>query len=343
MDKNKLTRITWIDYVRCIAILLVLLIHSFEQTGVSDLVSISIFASIGRLGVPLFLMISGALMLPKVLQYSISEYFQRYTKRIIQFVLLLFGYAVITNLIHILFIKREVIEYPLHFLINNNGITAKGVAVHLWYMRVITVLYILLPLLARFVRPLKSRTLCAWIALCMLPFIVSKELCSIKLLSSVFPYIGYFLLGYLISNRVDFKTKSNNIILISSLVLITSILVACIIDLRFNGADFFRLHWYSSSYTVPISSVALFILLRELFEKYSTCPPIIANLSKCAFGIYLSHYIILLGIERFVLSTCHFSLKSASLIAIYTFLTWIFSWGITAVLIRVPYLRKIVY
>lgn len=342
MVKNKFVRITWIDYVRCIAILLVILMHSSEQAGVSDLFSRSLLSSIGRLGVPLFLMISGALMLPKVFQYSISEYFLRYTKRIIQFVLLLFGYAVITNLIHISFIKGEVIECPLHFLINNNGITAKGVAVHLWYMRVITVLYILLPFLSRFVKPLKSFTLCAWIGICMLPFILSKELCSIKLLSTVFPYIGYFVLGYIISNRVEIKTRSKNIMLISSLVLIISILVAYIIDLRFNGVDFFHFHWYSSSFTILISSIALFILLRELFEKYSTCPPIIANLSKCSFGIYLSHYIILLVIKDLVSSSCHFSLNGAILIVFYFFLSCFFAWGITSVLIRVPYLRKIV-
>ena len=78
MVKNKFVRITWIDYVRCIAILLVILMHASEQAGVSDLFSRSLLSSIGRLGVPLFLMISGALMLPKVFQYSISEYSSRY-------------------------------------------------------------------------------------------------------------------------------------------------------------------------------------------------------------------------------------------------------------------------
>lgn len=342
MPKTKLSRITWIDYVRCVAILLVILMHASEQSGLSDLASISIMSSIGRLGVPLFLMISGALMLPKVFQYSIPEYFGRYTQRIIQFVLLLFGYALITNLTYILFIEGAVIDNPLHFLIHNNGITAKGVAGHIWYMRVITVLYILLPFLAKCIIPLKSRAVCVWIVLCILPFILSNELNSIKLLSRVFPYIGYFILGYLICNRTNFKTKSKNVILISSLVLIISILAALITDLQLNGADFFRFHWYTSSCSILISSIALFILLRELFGAYSTCPPIIANLAKCSFGIYLSHYIILLGIRDFTLSMCGVSLNASILMVIYTFLSLIFSWGVTAVLMRIPYMRKIV-
>jgi len=69
-------RIKWIDLVRAIAILLVILCHTTEniyEMKLESMTSLSLqsrifcFASFtaGRLGVPLFLMITGSLLLPR--------------------------------------------------------------------------------------------------------------------------------------------------------------------------------------------------------------------------------------------------------------------------------------
>ncbi|WP_434082058.1 acyltransferase family protein [Escherichia coli] len=58
-------RIFWLDAARAIAIILVVFTHAHERAGIHSEMLRSFFYSIDRLGVPLFFMISGGLILPK--------------------------------------------------------------------------------------------------------------------------------------------------------------------------------------------------------------------------------------------------------------------------------------
>ena len=74
--KRKKTRIRWIDLARAVAILLVVLCHATEsvyQLNLENMTSLSFQSRVfgfacftaGRLGVPLFLMITGSLLLSR--------------------------------------------------------------------------------------------------------------------------------------------------------------------------------------------------------------------------------------------------------------------------------------
>lgn len=333
------TRTVWIDITRALAILSVVLMHAYEQAEVENLACSSIESSLGRIGVPLFLMISGALMFPKACQYSICGYFRKYAKRIIQFLLLLAGYSLFTNLVNVLFIQGESISNVVSFLLNNNGLTGKGVAVHMWYLRDIAGLYIILPFLVRCLVPRGNWFVCFVIALCFLS-IVSQTISDIKILSFVLPYIGYFILGYLVVCRLHLDNRRVAVIF-SALLIASGLLSALFIDLWNNGIQQ-RLHWYSSSFTILISSLGCLIFLREIFKNCHSCSPVVASLSKCSFGIYLSHYLFLLLCKDFICNTFGDSINDHILTGIYFFVPLTVSWACTAWIIRIPYLRKIV-
>lgn len=63
-------RILWMDLARFFAIILVVFTHAQEQANNNDLTvgSLSIFYSIHRIGVPLFFLLTGSLVLTKLAQ-----------------------------------------------------------------------------------------------------------------------------------------------------------------------------------------------------------------------------------------------------------------------------------
>ncbi|MDD6466906.1 MAG: acyltransferase family protein [Erysipelotrichaceae bacterium] len=90
---NKNNRIYYLDVLRVIACLSVIMVHSSAPYVVKNIGSFNflignIFNSITRIGVPLFVMISGALMLDKNYQFSIEKLMKHITR---MFVFLVFG------------------------------------------------------------------------------------------------------------------------------------------------------------------------------------------------------------------------------------------------------------
>ena len=78
------SRIHYLDLLRGIAIVLVVALHTYQRVPV---------AFQGRyflgMGVPLFLIISGSLVIPRADKMGIKEFYGRYSKRLIQFVVLI--------------------------------------------------------------------------------------------------------------------------------------------------------------------------------------------------------------------------------------------------------------
>lgn len=77
MEKN---RNFYLDGARTIAILLVVFTHVHEQIGVKNDIIKSIFYSVDRMGVPIFFMLSGGLVLPKLV--GKVDYLKFYTKEL---------------------------------------------------------------------------------------------------------------------------------------------------------------------------------------------------------------------------------------------------------------------
>ena len=77
LEKN---RNFYLDGASTIAILLVVFTHVHEQIGVKNDIIKSIFYSVDRMGVPIFFMLSGGLVLPKLV--GKVDYLKFYTKEL---------------------------------------------------------------------------------------------------------------------------------------------------------------------------------------------------------------------------------------------------------------------
>lgn len=290
-----MNRIYWLDATRAFAILLVVFTHAHEQAGISNEMLRSVFYSIDRLGVPLFFMISGGLILPRL---SNTKMLYFYKKRIPQFIILLVIYSVITNSFMMYSLGNGVVDSFIFSLKNHNGIYPAdyGGAAQMWFMYSIIGMYLIAPFLSKMVTNCSTIEIIYFIIVCILlnqlkttlPLVGVEWGLLYRLGTDMTgPYLVFFLTGYVIINREKDLIKPLSNKLINTFLLILPITALIYIDTT-NGKMNESLHWYSLSIFIYISSVGLLLLIKSVMKKSDN--NIVISLSKASFGIYLSHY-----------------------------------------------------
>lgn len=288
-------RVFWMDAVRAVAICLVVFTHAHERAGIQSQTLKSLFYSIDRLGVPLFLMISGALILPKIVN---ADCFSFYKKRIPQFIVLLIVWSVVTNAVKF-YIDGGGLFDSIHIaVISKNGIypSSYSAATQIWFLYIIIQLYLIAPFLAKLLYNSTNKEICVFLCICIIfnqfkgtVTFLGGDWEALKRMGDDFtgPYIIYFILGYLIVERGVWCGNSKRNLFFNVLLTVLPIIIVVRIDFlsgKINGI----LHWYSDSLFLILSSTGLFLLLRQMFMKSSS--DVLSFISKCSFGIFLTHY-----------------------------------------------------
>lgn len=338
---TKLQPITWIDIMRFSAAFIVVLAHAPDFGG-QPAWAYTFYYSFSRIGVPIFFLISGYLLLSK--QEPISDFFiKRATRIVIPFLVWSIVYDVINS--------QAFAEV---------GITIEGIlkmfiriirgprGAHLWFFYSLIGLYLLTPILRIFVANAKKSEVYYYIALWILvmPILYIVEgLTPIKNGFEVYHtggYVGYLLLGYYLG-----RLENTPQILKVGLVLFT-------VGFLFT----FAVHYYDippqnnelvfrsyPSLNVITMSIGAFLLIKAVAEKASPLFVKIAQQAGIAsLGIYLIHILILEWLMKqgqlWGLETQSYnSFISIPIVAIIAFLL---SWLITYLIQRIPILRTIV-
>ncbi len=167
---NKETREVWVDWMRVIACLMVMIVHSTEPfylggegsriLTLTDARWVSFFDTFVRACVPLFVIASSYLQFP--IHYSTGEFLRRRVVRVvIPFVIWTLVYALYWG---------EPVENLQNLLLNFNY--AAG---HLWFVYMLVGLYLLMPMLSAWAERVSKRDLQFYLALCflttLLPFV----------------------------------------------------------------------------------------------------------------------------------------------------------------------------
>ena len=340
------TRIEWIDLVRAIAILTVLYIHSVDGIYIisSDVIinltmgsRIFQFASLffGRIGVPLFLMITGYLLLDRAYDdEKVNKFWFKNCKMLI-IVTILWSVVYSISLIFITGTSTQV-----------NTVEAGNLFFsHMWYMPMIIGMYLSMPFVSNAVRSFDKRTIFnATIIFTLLAFLlpfISTLLDMAGIHNITIEYcLGfsggiygvYIILGYLVKKEMFKKVSSNKLRL---LALISFAFCVFFQYYTFTiGYDFFL--WYEFPFILT-GSFALFELVSRMksVKFYSQ----VKILSKYSFAVFLIHNLFRLPLLPLIVDL-PFSEPTKALL-LWSLLV-VFSYVAAAIIYRIPKFGKFI-
>ncbi|KRN99855.1 acyltransferase [Companilactobacillus kimchiensis] len=305
---NKSSRIFYLDFIRVIAILLVIFIHvsAIDTTlniGSGQWQITKILNYLAHISVPIFFMISGSLLLNSKKTTSLSyTWKQRIPRVAIPFIL----WSIISPIV--VGIYAHSLSFKNVFSVVKT-ILYQPTSPTLWFMYPLVGIYILSPVIKTFVQNATTTMLVyvtgIWLVTCsLLPSITVMlpksfnhvlELSPIANFFLVGGFTGYFILGYLLTKV---KVENTHSLVLLAIFLIFGLAgnfiseaVPAIFDAN-NG-------YYVTSIFIPIMAVAAFILLQKWGSriKSPTTIKIFEFLSPLVFGVYLIHNLLILYVE----------------------------------------------
>jgi surface polysaccharide O-acyltransferase-like enzyme len=339
-QKQEPVRDVSLDFIRLVAILLVICIHvsakGFALMDQRHWWAVNAYESISRVAVPLFLMVTGALLLRR--EANVSSMLMRLRRVIIP----LFVWSVL---------------YLLWF--RYNGLHTTGwiakilqapVVPHFWYLYTLIGAYLFLPVLTGFFQANELRThlfvmVCWFIGASLLPTaaaITGKQYIGVNW--QFLPlYAGYIVAGAIIYEKIKFVR--------SPLYWSASAWTFCIagialgtwlISLRLGRAN--EIFYAYESPFVALGAIFAFIALQEFGKRYVSgrgyANHFLPYLSKVNFGVYLIHVLVMFAVDMRGFDYAFINPWLA--IPLTTLIIFFISSAAVAVLQRIPYLRSIV-
>ena len=202
------------DILRVFAAYMIVVLHLS-----SNYVDVDFISSLVRMGVPLFIMISGAFLLDPGKNVSGHELFAIYIPKVIGIFLVWSAfYALVTQDI---FAKISELGFAKGCESIDWSVFGKSWILghyHMWYFYMLVGLYLIVPFLRAIVKAGKQELLTYFLVLCLIITSVTKlnqEIWQNEILSGVldklgltfvFGYVGYFVAGYYF-NHYQFTTK----------------------------------------------------------------------------------------------------------------------------------------
>ncbi len=303
------------DIIRIIAVLAVIMIHSSVGFVTSNPQSTNfifgnIFDGMSRIGVPLFVMISGALMLDENKTVTI--------KIMLKYALRIFILLCIWSLLY------AFVYQIINPIINNASISMDKFwnafvygHYHLWYLYMLIGLYLITPILKTFVKKSNEKIILYFITLAVIiqftiplcNLLINQITGTTNLLQNFFSkfqlgfvgqYTAYYLLGWYITN-INIKKKHRNLLYALGVVgLLITILGP---QLLINDTNKIYNNFYSdTSINVMCYSVGVFAFFFYSLsnKKYKRNSSFIMTLSNLTFGVYLIHPYILYLLGKFI-------------------------------------------
>ena len=361
-------RIVWADLLRFVAIMMVICIHCSDPFNVSPEARSnpeynlwgSIYGAFLRPCVPLFVMLTGMLLLP--IQQDMGQF---YKKRMMRVIVPFLIWSLLYNLFPLLTgimgwnssILTKMFAYAgenpsqswessLHNIymipFNFNVYT-----IPLWYIYMLIGLYLFMPFFSAWLKQATDKQmkvfLFIWGITLFLPYCneyISNYIlgtCAWNNFGTLYYFAGfngYLLLGYYLN--------ANNKLTIGKTIILSVILFVIGYVITYIGfrdmtskpnisEEQMELFFLYCTPNVLLMTVAVFILVQKIQIRSPFITSMLSNMTKCGLGIYMIHYFIL-GIGYVIIEKIN--LPIAFQIPTTGILVFILSWRIVSLFYR---------
>ena len=369
-------RIVWLDVIRCVAMIMVIGVHCIDPFYISPTMRAipeythwaAIYGSLLRPSVPLFVMMTGLLLLPVKKQPLGKFYKKRIYRVLFPFLIWSVLYSMFPWVTGVLGLPKEIIG---DFFCYTQGQESqslidslKDVAMipfnfshkenHMWYIYLLIGLYLYMPFFSAWIenadRKTKRAFLLIWIISLFIPYL--KEYvanCLFERSGYVFGtdtwnefglfyyfagFNGYLLLGHYVK-------KGNDLSLIKTFILFI-LMFAVGYYITYTGFSTtasnpnateteMELFFTFCSPNVLLMTLATFLLLQKVVITNSTVIKVLANMTQCGFGIYMVHYFV---VGPFFLLIGPSSLPIPLQVPLMAICIFLCSWAFTALIYK---------
>ncbi|SFD16179.1 acyltransferase [Algibacter pectinivorans] len=287
-------KLIWLDNIRVISTLAVVMLHVASPIipkygNIPDNIWMigNIYNGAVRFCVPLFFMLSGALLLSK--DYNLNSFLKKRFWRIIPpFIFWSLVYIIYD---HVLNGKKSYTLIDFTKLVIRK--IFNGSQHHLWFVYTLLGLYLFIPILRKWVKNSSNNEILYFLIIWLVTIIYSLQNYKLYLpkipLTNFAGYIGYIVLGYYLSN---FKIK-NKYIPISMFLIGLIITIVGTYGITVSKNEFSEYFYKYLAPNVILSSAGMFLMLKNTSIKNKKTKQIICFFSDQSFGIYLLHLLIL--------------------------------------------------
>lgn len=359
LSKNKSKRIFYYDVLRAIAIIGIVFCHVSvffvsREINSSNLYISAFFDCFREFSIPIFVMLSGALLIGK--KDTLTKFFKKRLSRLfIPFLFWVLIYIIYTS-IHIY--NGFNLSNAIDIFFGSSG----TIGVHLWFVWMIIIAYVGIFIINKVIQTEENKINNFTKKFITILAIISVIYIGICNLTSFNPYnskliyylsfLAYIVIGYFLA-KCDFLEKRIDR---KYLIIITALL--------FTGTYF----WYIFCFVVPRShlvhkfvalsyfnlkilfmSLNAFLLFKYLSKtkhfrdlENKAIGKAFTLISNYSYGIYLAHYLILYDLKMNLIRHINFSNGNPLIwIPILVILTTVISLIILAILDKIPYLDKV--
>ena len=355
--ERKSTRKSSLDLIRTLAILCVIINHAAEMTypmhnveamnalsSASKIFGFSAF-TLGRCGVPLFLFLSGYLLLSRAESFQSEGGIIRFYKK--NLLPLLLTWEIWILLYNIFCAVLQIQEFRWkHYLAEALFLESAPLG-HSWYLSMILGMYLFIPFLALVLSKMRGR----WIFLLLgVAFVYSFIVPSLNLYFGnirnlldisfaggtygVYLVLGYCLFRYEARIKEIMKSPGRSVLAAVIAIVLFAATVAIQIWLFSRGQEYCV--WYNFA-SMPLIGLALFVLLNKSHPE-GFVKKIFGEISNCSFGMYLVHMPLMILLMK-VFWTGHLSLTTV----LDTIIIFIVSILVVTLIGRIPKVGKILF
>jgi len=285
-------QILYLDILRIIACFLVIVNHTHKYILVNGGIINTIFYvlgfSVSKIGVPIFLMITGVLVLNKDYNYK------KVLKNIFRVIVLLMGLSFFIYFVNIDIKDFNILIFLNHFFTSNYSFS-------FWYLYALIGLYLVIPFLQKMIKNFSKKDYIYFVFIFLLVpsiFYLLDNYFNFKLntniTSSFFPSIVCIpICGEFLSKVKLDKKYFNTSLLIFCVSFLGMFCPMFIPYLKNNNISYVLDSW--DTLPVLLMSVSFFYIMRYLYENKKInliSEKLIFKIASTTFGIYLIHTII---------------------------------------------------